>query len=168
MEAMVKQEQSVLGGEGSEKLEEMTCVCQDPELPSLKLAVGKGRARHVLPQPPKHDFKCQKKIPQLLFLLTANSSFFIANFQAGFILYILLSAQWYVYIIYHYRHTFLGGGGLPSEELGGHCSEMMTAAGRDQCSAMLNAPDSLDTLLLKCTFVFRTSVLEPHILQLEC
>lgn len=97
---MVKQEQSVLGGEGSEKPEEMTCVCQDPELPSLKLAVGKDRAHHVPSQPAKHDFKCQKKIPQLLFLLTANSSF-ISNFQAGFIMYIILSAQWYVYIIYH-------------------------------------------------------------------
>lgn len=101
MEVMVKQEQSVLGGEGSGKLEEMTCVCQDPELPSLKLTVEKGRAHHVPPQPPKHDFKCQKKIPQLLFLFTANSSFFISNFQAGFTMYIILSAQWYVYIIYN-------------------------------------------------------------------
>lgn len=98
---MVKQEQSVLGGEGSEELEEMTYVCQDPELPSLNLAVGKGRARYVPPQPAKHDFKCQKKIPQLLFLLTLNSSFFISNFQAGFIMYIILSAEWCVYIIYN-------------------------------------------------------------------
>lgn len=97
---MVKQEQSVLGGEGSEKTEEMTYVCQDPELPSLNFDVGKGRVHHVPPQPPKHDFKCQKKIPQLLFLLTANSSFFISNFQAGFIMYIILPAQWCVYIIY--------------------------------------------------------------------